>query len=90
MEEMFDQNEDVSQEQHDEDSPETNFDEETIKVMQTVKESVPVNCDAVIILKPHESQTPIIFTQGHPYDTTAMTAQFIREMKARLINDLEA
>lgn len=75
--------------QHVENQPENTFAEETIALIQRLKNEVPVDCDAVIILKSHESELPVVFTQGHPFDVTALAAQFTRQMKNNLIADLE-
>jgi len=75
--------------QHAENQPENTFDEATMELMKLIKEKVPAECDAVIILKPHDSDAPIVFTQGHPYDTTALGAQFTRQMKNQLLPNLE-
>lgn len=74
---------------HNENQLENTFDEKTMELMKTIKESVPNDCDAIIILKQHSAISPIIFTQGHPFDTTAMAAQFVRSMKRQLLEDLD-
>jgi hypothetical protein len=60
-----------------------------VELMTTIKENVPGECDAVIIIKPHDGDTPIVFTQGHPYDTAALGAQFTRQMKQQLLAELD-
>ena len=76
-------------EKHEANQPENTFDEQMVKLMTVIKDQVPNECDAVIIIKPHDGDTPIVFTQGHPYDTAALGAQFTRQIKQQLLADLD-
>jgi len=76
-------------EEHEANQPEETFDERMVELMTTIKDKVPSECDAVIIIKPHDGDTPIVFTQGHPFDTTALGAHFTRQMKQQLLAELD-
>lgn len=75
--------------QHDETSPENTFDETIVELMKHIKSHVPHDCDAVIIIRQHDSTDPVVLVQGHPFDVTSMTATFVRRMKSTLVPELE-
>ena len=75
--------------QHDETSPENTFDETIVELMKHIKSHVPSDCDAVIIIRQHDSTDPVVLVQGHPFDVTSMTATFVRRMKSTLVPELE-
>lgn len=69
--------------------PEENFDEATLELMKLIKDKTPEDCQAVIILKPADVEQPIVFSQGHPYEVTALAAQYVRSMKQTLLPELD-
>lgn len=73
----------------DEKTTEENFDEEILELVSKINEKIRYGDNIVIIFQSNQKKEPVVYMNGHPYDITAMTSGFVRDMKSKLISELE-
>ena len=69
--------------------PEETFDEHVASLIRDFKDKLEDEANVIVIVKPSELKSPVVFYKGHPYDITKMGVDFVREMKELLGTQLE-
>jgi hypothetical protein len=68
---------------------EENFDGEIIELIKEINRKIRSENNLLIVFQSNQNEEPIVVMNGHPYDVVAMTSGFIREVKSKLISDIE-
>lgn len=69
--------------------PEKTFDKHVASLIDDFKSKIPEHMDVIVIVKPNESEPPMVYMKGHIYDVTVMAAEFVRELKHQMGSQLE-
>jgi len=73
----------------DEKTTEENFDEEILELISKINEKIRYGNNIVIIFQSNQNKEPVVYMNGHPYDITAIASGFVRDMKSKLVRELE-